>query len=206
MKLKNKRLIITAILFFIIINTTYYWEGKLGLFAMLTLLISGITWMVLAFALVREVYFAFAKKTDIKHRLTNIIILFIVLFLTWLKPDGIIDFDKLSGNDVLITQREGGGNCKTILKLKDNYTFTERSICFGVSEVKGKYYLKNDTIYFENEEAGIFKSEFYEFAVVRTDKSYQELILYTSRNDTIGLWLPVIKNEEGKLKNKEDNR
>lgn len=209
--MKNKGLLITTIIFFLIVNTTYYWEGKLGLFAFPTFLILVIFFLGLGFALIRQIYFLIKEKFADKTRLINIGLLTIVLTLTFLKPFGLIDFDKLEGDNILIAEREGAANCMTTLKLKDNFTFSERSVCFGVTEIKGNYRLQNDTIYFDNVSLGRHENEFYQFAVVEQSKfnndgKHFDLKRYKSLTDTIGHELWITKNELNKLKNKKPNR
>lgn len=208
--MKNKGLIITTIIFFLTVNTTYYWEGKLGLFAFPAFLILVVIYLGLGLALIRQIYFAVKEKFADKTRLINIGLLTIVLTLTFLKPFGLIDFDKIEGDNILIAEREGAANCMTTLKLKDNFTFSERSVCFGVTEIKGNYHLQNDTIYFDNVSLGRHENEFYQFAVVEQSKfnkdgKHFDLKLY-KLTDTIGHELRITKNELNKLKNKKPNR
>lgn len=206
MILKNKGLLITTIIFFLIVNTTYYWEGKLGLFAFPVFLLLAAVYLGLVVALIRQIYFLIKEKIKVKTRLISIGLLTVVLILTFLKPFGLIDFDKLEGEDVLVAQREGAANCNTTLKLKDDFTFIERTVCFGVTEIKGEYRLQNDTIYFDNVSFGRQESDFYMFAVVQPSKFSNsgkqfDLIRYQNFQDTIGHTLWVTKNEIHKLKN-----
>jgi len=209
--LKNKGLIITAIIFFLIVNTTYYWEGKLGLFAFPAFLILVIIYFGLVIALLRQLNFVIIEKFKYKSRLLNIGLLILVLTLTFFKPFGLINFDKLEGDNILIAEREGAANCMTTLILKDDYTFKERNVCFGVTEINGKYHLQNDTIYFEKIEYGRHENDFYNFAVIQpskyaNDKKYFDLIRYKNLTDTVGHELTITKNELNKLKNKKPNR
>ena len=112
------------------VNTTYYWEGKLGLFAFPAFLILAVIYLGLGVVLIRQIYFLVKEKFTDKTRLINIGLLAIVLTLTFLRPFGLIDFDKLEGDNILIAEREGAANCMTTLKLKDNFTFSERSVCW----------------------------------------------------------------------------
>lgn len=209
--MKNKGLLITTIFFFLIVNTTYYWEGKLGLFAFPAFLILVIIFFRLGIALIRQIYFLVKEKFADKKRLINIGLLTLALTLTFLKPFGLIDFDKLEGDNVLIAEREGAANCMTTLKLKDNFTFSERSVCFGVTETKGNYHLQNDTIFFDNVSVGRHENEFYKFAVIEPSKfnkdgKHFDLTRYTSLTDTVGHELWITKNDLNKLKNKKPNR
>ena len=209
--MKNKGLLITTIIFFLTVNTTYYWEGKLGLFAFPAFLVLVAIYFGLAIALIRQLYLAVREKLVDKSRLLLIGLLTIVLALTFIKPFGLINFDKLEGDNILIAEREGAANCMTTLKLKDDFTFRERNVCFGVTEIKGNYHLQNDTIYFDNVSVGRHENEFYKFAVVKpsefdNSKILGDLIRYKDLTDTIGHKLWITKNELNKLKNKKPNR
>jgi len=157
----------------------------------------------LAIALLRHIFIAAKEKLTDKHRLLTIGLLAAVLCLTYLFPFGIINFDRLSGNDLLVAQREGAANCMTTFKLKDNNTFTERSVCFGVTESKGNYKILRDTIFFENVEIGRHEDGFYKFAVIRpskfnTDSNRFDLVRFKGVGDTTGHELWIIKNELSK--------
>ncbi|MVZ65372.1 hypothetical protein GQF61_05855 [Sphingobacterium sp. DK4209] len=111
--MKNKGLLLTIIIFFLIVNTTYYWEGKLGFFAFPAFLILVIIFLGLGVALTRQIYFLIKEKFTDKKRIIIIGLLTLVLLLTFKKPFGLIDFDKLEGGNVLIAKREGSANCMT---------------------------------------------------------------------------------------------
>lgn len=156
--------------------------------------------------MLRQIYFLIKEKFKDKTRLLSIGLLTAVLTLIFFRPFGLIDFDQLEGDNILIAEREGAANCMTIIKLKDDFTFRERSVCFGVTEIKGEYHLQNDTIYFDNIELGRHENEFYKFAVIKpskfnTDGKHFDLILYNNLTDTVGQELRITKNELNKLKN-----
>jgi hypothetical protein len=209
--LKNRGLLITTIIFFLTVNTTYYWEGKLGLFAFPVFLILVIIYFGLAIAFIRQIYFGIREKLKDKSRLLIILLLTLVLTLTFFKPFGLINFDELEGENVLVAEREGAANCMTTLKLKDNFTFRERNVCFGVTEIKGNYHLQNDTIYFDNVSVGRHENEFYKFAVIKPSKfnkdgKHFDLTRYKSLTDTVGHELWITKNDLNKLNDKKPNR
>jgi hypothetical protein len=198
--MKQKGLLITTLLFFLIINTNYFWEGKLGLFAFPTFFILVIVYLVLGILLLRQLIFSYKEKFRDRQRLIIIGVMIVVLTVTLLKPDGLINFDKLQGKDLLIAEREGAANCMTILKLKENNTFIARSVCFGVSEIKGDYEQKEDTIYFKNVGFVRHESGYYKFAVIKNYdtkkmKYIGDIIMYKSFSDTTGLDFWITKNE-----------
>jgi len=193
------------------VNTTYYWEGKLGIFAIPTFLFLVIVYLGLLIAFLRQLYLTIREKFKEKQRFVLIALLTVVLILTFYKPYGLIDFDRIEGNDLLIAEREGAANCLTTLKLKDDFTFREKTGCFGVYENKGKYRLVNDTIFFDNVTLSRHENEYYKFALIRPskfnkDNNHFDIVLYKSQNDTIGHELWIRKNELYKLKNEKPTR
>jgi hypothetical protein len=109
--MKQKVLIIVTALFFLIVNTTYFWEGKLGFYAMpMSLFLVGY-YVVLAGIFFQQSIYLVRERFRNRRRSIITACLLMVLALTFLQPAGIIDFDKLSGKDVLIAQQEGVANC-----------------------------------------------------------------------------------------------
>lgn len=170
-------MLIMTILFFLAVNTSYFWEGKLGLIAFPAFTILFVCYIILLIVLIRQLYFFIKEHPKQKERLLLIGLLIIVLTTSFFKPTGLIDFDKWEGDDVLVAGREGVANCYTYFKLKDDYTFKEKSICFGISEVKGTYRLVNDTIYFEKVQLGRTDESYPSFAVIKPTESNQNEIL-----------------------------
>jgi len=194
-----------------LVNTTYYWESKLGLYAIPTFLLLVVVYIGLGIVLVRQTYFLIKEKFVDKQRFLKVGLLTIVLVLTFYKPYGLIEFDILEGDDLLIAEREGSANCLTTLKLKDDYTFRERIGCFGVSEIKGTFRVANDTIYFDNIQLGRHEKNFYKFAVIKptkfdNPKILGDLMRYKDLTDTVGHFLWITKNDLSKLKDKKPNR
>ena len=139
----------------------------------------------------------FKENFSNRNRNWTIGIMAIGLGLVILKPSGMINFDKLEGEDVFIAQREGAANCTTTLKLKQNHQFKERNVCFGVSEVRGNYEIKNDTIFFSDLNVPSGDEAYYKFGILKTSKYRNEKALFRYRNhsDTIGHELWITKNE-----------
>jgi hypothetical protein len=126
-----------------------------------------------------------------------------MLIIFW-KPNGLLDFDRLEGKNILIALSEGSANCRTLLTLKENGKFRERTTCFGIEDIKGQYEIRNDTIFFTRISFNFHQKGYYNFAVIkpysqrRGDPS-TNLVLYINKEDTSGFWLPIKKNELGKL-------
>ncbi|MCU0451012.1 MAG: hypothetical protein MUC97_14430 [Bernardetiaceae bacterium] len=198
--MKHKGLYIATIIFFLLVNTTYYWEGKMGMFAMVTFLLLILYYLVLTILLLGQTFFAIREKLKNRTRLFLIGIMTTVLGLSFIYPGGLINFDKLESVSVFIAQREGVANYMTTLKLRADQTFIERNVCFGVSETTGTYNIKGDTIYFEKVSLGRHENKFYKFAVIKkretkSEKYLGDLVRYKDYSDTTGIALWIIKNE-----------
>jgi len=198
--MKNKILLLITFILFLIVNTAFFWEGKLGSFAMILSVILVIVYGVLTISLLYQIYLAILEKLKNKQRLISISIVAVVLVLIYFKPDGIIDFEKFQGNDLLIAEREGAANCYTTLKLKEDSKFVEKSICFGISEVTGKYSIKGDSIFFSDVQLGRDGSEYYQFAVIKQSTSENKKIIgelkrFMNYSDTLPHELWITKNE-----------
>ena len=106
----------------------------------------------------------------------------ILLFSIYLKPSGLINFEKYEGKDLLIAYRKGGGNCNTYFRLKENNRFTERSRCFAVTSIKGTYKIKGDTIFFDNIEQW-FEEDYYKYAIIDRSDPSQNGLLFRYHNE-----------------------
>ena len=195
--MKNNGLIITTIVFLLIVNLNPFWEGKMGIWAFPIFIFLAIVFLVLAIISLIQIGKGFKEKFSNRNRNWTIGIMVISLGLIFLKPSGIINFDRLEGEDLFIALREGAANCMTTFKLKPNNKFKERSVCFGVSEASGNYEIKNDTIFFSDVSVPKGDEEYYEFGILKKSKYRDEkaLFRYRSRSDTIGNELWITKNE-----------
>lgn len=193
--MKNKLLFTAALLFFISVNTKYFWEGKLGNKAFPVFMLQFVIYALLTSGLFRQLYLLLKEKGGKKSRLLLILFLFFVLAGSFLRPMGLINFDAFEGKDVLIANRQGAANCNTNFKLKDNFTFKEKTYCFGIEEFKGKYRLKNDSIFFTSLEPASIN--YFSFAVIKKAAAIDEpatLLFYRKGNDTVQQTLFVKKN------------
>ncbi|WP_299531208.1 hypothetical protein [Ulvibacterium sp.] len=197
--MKRKKLLLATIIFFLLINTTYFWIGETGILAMFIFILLFVSFLILAVVLIGQVYFLIKEEFKDGNRIWTVGILFFVLGSAAFFPTGIMDFEKLESESLLVAEREGTANCTTTLKLKKNKKFIEENICFGISETKGTYRIVNDTIYFENVSLGPHESEFYEFATITKEKDFGnysgEILRFRNSSDTTGVALWILKNE-----------
>lgn len=199
-KMKDFWLLITAILFFIVISTNNFWEGLLGLWTYPAFILLGIIYLILLIYFIRQFVIAAKNKFADKHRVLILSVLLFVLSIVMIKPYGMINFDNLMGKDLLIAQQEGAANSTTTIKLKKSGRFLMRYISFGVTDVRGKYSIENDTIYFDYGKNQQQRTNYYEFAVISDQKKPSDqyigtIKMYISKTDTIGYPLRIIKNE-----------
>lgn len=199
MRWKNNVLLIIAVIFFLVINTAYYWDTKVSSMLLPIYLLLAAIYLALVIVFVRQVFLAAIEKLSDKSRLITIGLLGIILVAVLIKPHGIIDFVRLEGKDRLVAYIEGVASCATTLKLKDNFTFKYRNVCFGVSEARGTYNIANDTIYFRQDGQRQQEAMKYTFAVVekleRDAENKYALKLFKNKSDTVGFSFTIGKNE-----------
>ena len=197
--MKHKTLLFITFIFFLLLNTTYYWEPMLGGWAMLSTVILLLAFIFLAIALCYQIFLAIRKGGD-KSRLILISILILVLSTTALRPGGIINFEKLEDKDLLIAGREGVANCFTILKLKENGTFYIRESCFGVDKNTGTYNINKDTVRFKFD-SNLRNNKSFAFGIIKLDHNHKgktlgQIDFYKALNDSIAAnTLYITKND-----------
>lgn len=202
--MKQNSEIIFTIIFFLLLNTAYFWEGKLGFFSLVSFLILGLYWLFLVFLLFSHLLSAWKEKLLTQKRIFTIVLLVFVLTTSFLFPQGLIPFYKLeSDNSLLIAQQEGVANCRTTLNLTTNGRFIKRNLCFGLSETTGDYRVAGDTIYFENVSNGRDQADFYDFAVIERDTTHNttrsSLILFHKDSDQLGYPMTIEKDKLSKM-------
>ncbi|WPV00905.1 hypothetical protein SNE26_03885 [Mucilaginibacter sp. cycad4] len=191
---RNKTLLPGALILFVLINTSYYWEGMLGGWNMLLFPVCVLTLLVLFVSLLVQFYRIIRNRFKNRSVVWTTGIAALLLSLIVWQPYGIINFESLEDKDVLIAFNEGVANCTTTLKLKENKTFYIRSVCFGIDKEGGTYTLNNDTIKLN---FSSYRPK-YKFAVFKKrDKEkvlFYDLYLYQSAGDTLPYPLAIKKN------------
>lgn len=195
-KIKYKILIGISIIFFLFVNTTYFWETPLGAWAIPIFLIELGLYAGLMVALLWLLYKVVVQTPGRRQRLIAISIITSVLLLVYYRPQGLIDFTKYEAADVLIAAQEGTANCRTTLRLKADHTFKERSVCFGIEETTGTYRIQNGTIYFSNIYQNNPESKQHAFALIRPSKyaaTPMSVVYLKHAKDSIGYELGITK-------------
>lgn len=194
----SKILLAITIVFFMIVNTSYFWEmylppgGNVVLF--MFLFFFSIFWViVLLFQLVDGI----REKFKDRRRIWVIGIMSLALGLIAFRPGGLINFEQFEEEALFFASREGVANCKTAFKLLPENQFKEREVCFGVSVIRGQYEYRNDTLFFQKIAAPKTVKDFYEFAVIQEAEYSDNKVLrfYKNHQDTIGYELWISKNE-----------
>jgi hypothetical protein len=195
--MKSKLLIAVIIIYFLIINTSYFWETHIGVYLILIDFLLFLIFIVLVITLFFQFYDSIRERFKDKSRILISLVLLICLILIAYKPGGIIDFEKFEGKVLLIARYEGVANCTTTLKLKSKGNFTDICICFGIQKAKGLYTLKNDTIWLTDP---LNYGNTQRFAVLRKSKSYNKskypetLMVYQNQTDTLPMKMNVVFN------------
>jgi hypothetical protein len=75
----------------------------------------------------------------------------------------------------------------------------ERIICFGITESKGRYHMKGDSIFFHSVASGRNNGNFYKYAVlkrpaVKSKSNLGILECYEHLTDTLGLPMAIVEN------------
>ena len=169
--MKNKQVIALAIIFFVLLNTTYYWTGICAFF--FGLVCMSLYFLVLFLALLVQVWDTLKEKGSNKFRFVNVAVLTAVIVLSYMFPNGLIDFDRLEGKDVLIATLRGTANCTTTLQLKSNDRFKFSSFCFGADRIKGKYSIKQDTVFFNYDKRGDHHFTHWSFGVIEQREKFK---------------------------------
>lgn len=202
-KSRFRFLIILSLAFILVANTTYFWEPEIESWGLLAIPLLGIFYIIIAAFFVRNLILLFKDKFRDRLRVLASAILFTALFLTLLRS-AFIDFDELAGKNLLIASRTNLLDCRTVLKLKDNNTFVEEDQCWGVSQVKGTWKMKGDTIVFTRVQPNRRSDKYYMYAVIgkadrQNDGLVQDiiggLVLYKDNQDTTGYKLWITKND-----------
>lgn len=182
-----------AFLFFIVVNTSYLWEVYLGFFGIIVFGLLMVGMVVFAILLLFHTFRLVQEKGAKFKRLLLVVFLSFVLFSTYHRPGGLIDFNQFEGKDVYEAHREGGGNCQMRLRLKETGKFIYKTHCFSVDEHRGYYEVRKDTVFFKTKE-GEFIDDFYQFGVIR-----KHIRSNGGEGSTVHLYNK--KNVENKFKN-----
>lgn len=145
--MRISKTLIATILIFVIINTQNYWIAKIGFLLLPISLILLVGCFVIFLILVNAVKILHSNKKStgeiIQWILSILLLASIIAF-----PKGIVE--KQYAPTKIKAFKEGVGGCGNTLYLREDSTFLDRSVCFGIQEIEGRYRISNDTIYFNS--------------------------------------------------------
>ncbi len=200
--MKSKALFISTIIFFLLVNTRYFWDPWLDWAGMFLFGFLLIAYCLLALALLVQIIFSWSEKFKNKRRVALIFIMIFVLGSTLWKPMGVVDFESFESKDMLVAYSgKHTANCTQTIKLKIDKSYKIESICFGIHKETGTYTFKSDTVKFHvTRSYSSGGNEEYAFGVIKRSKdqnvnSFSTLGLYRTKNDSHFNFLTIIKDE-----------
>ena len=108
--------------------------------------------IVLLVRLIKKVY-RLIKGTDrTKQNVVECLVMAASLGLIVAYPSGIVRFPNVGAPIKLKAFHEAAGGCGNTLYLREDGSFVERSVCFGIFDRKGTYRISHDTIYFSSDD------------------------------------------------------
>ncbi|GAA4461107.1 hypothetical protein GCM10023093_05160 [Nemorincola caseinilytica] len=161
-----------AVVLFLLVNTFYFWQGAASFFMFLFMFL---LFVVLSVLLVAQVGKAIIERFGDRRRLLTVAILCIVLGSAVYAPLGLINYDALQGDDMLVAEREGVAGCLTRLRLKTNGKYLKTVGCFGVTRHKGNYTIVHDTIFFDK--GATHDKMMHDLAIVRRDTIFGDTLM-----------------------------
>ena len=150
--MKLSKPLIFSILLFLAVTTQFLWAKKVWVFILYALGAYSLLFIcvvALFVCFVRKVY-RLIKGTDrTKQNGIECLVMAATLCLIVAYPLGIVRGPQEEEVPTKFKAfHEGGGGCGSTLYFREDGSFVDRSVCFGIEEKKGSYRISNDTIYF----------------------------------------------------------
>jgi len=171
--MKNRSIIIVAILFFLLLNTSLLWEKLPGFWDMGITAVLIIGFLSLMVILLVQIVLIIIDRFKNKKKNISTAILASVIFLSILFPYGIVDSATFEEPNVIYAQYEGVANCTETLKIKKSGRFKHTSICFGVDEYAGTYKINGDTLKLQYEGKAPLQSKL-AYGIIKLDSIISE--------------------------------
>ena len=168
--MKLSKTLIFAIILVVVVNTQFLWEGELGFLTFLIDFILFVCVVVLFVLFVKKGYKLVREKVrnrrDVvelvayirvrgllpvnwnRRDVVELVAIFGILCIIAVWPYGIIQRTDIESPAIMKASRRGVAGSSYALYLKEDGTFRDRQICFGVYDETGTYRISNDTIYF----------------------------------------------------------
>ena len=193
----TKSIYIIFFLFFTLDQTQYYWEHNVGIIGFMFSMYKLYILILLASLIVYQIVKLGKPENRIKSRILSILCGAVVIYLSYTKPQGLINFQQFEPNIVLEAKKRAGGNCNTTIKLFEDNSFKEIDRCFGSSIKRGKWKFERDTFIISEYVNGKSINEYYYKAIIKKSSKYsqsQSLIRFNNKSDTIGTRMKILIN------------
>jgi len=200
--IKYRQEIVITVVLFLIVYTSYYWAGLIHFFALILYFINRLVFLILLIVLIFHIVKAFKENFAKFDR--NMFVLIMSVFLVLIAVKLSVKSDKMSynlfhGKDILLAKYRSVEGCEKTIRLKPNNRFKFTFQCFMTFDTRGKYELRNDTIYFSDLMLRNGGNAYYKYAVFvkssEDDDNDEYLYFYRSFNESYPDKLKVIKNE-----------
>lgn len=166
-------------LYFIIIQTSYFWLGLIGPFALPVLFILFLLFLVLIVQWFKIVIHLTSEKWLVKRHLSHLLILGSLILLVGFAPKGLIDFEKMEPEPLFTAVCSGNAGCTSYLKIINQKDFHYKQVCFGMFERSGEYSAHGDTIFFNDRELA-----YAVYLPKEGDSTNRRLMVYYQKEDS----------------------
>ncbi|WP_125185425.1 hypothetical protein [Botryobacter ruber] len=144
--MKNKSIIISSILFFLLFNTSFLWQKLPGLWDLGIIAVLVIAFLALAVVLLVQFTLLIFGKFKSKKKNISTAVLAFVLLITVIFPFGVYNPNHFEEPNLIFARLESTANCTSSLKIRKENRFSYTSVCFGFDDYNGTYEIVGDTI------------------------------------------------------------
>lgn len=172
--MKNNKLLISAILFFMLVNSLWLIDSFIGPWSIVVFLLMAVAYCALGLGLFFLVIDLAGSRFGAKKEVATFMVVVFVMVYTFIFPAGVLPyfawlFNDGSSKNLLVASLEGTANCRETFYLIDDKRFAEEVTCFSSNKVHGNYTKRNDTLFFEVTEPGRANDPYFQFAVFKND-------------------------------------
>ena len=146
--MKLSKTLIFTILLLLAINTQFLWEGKLGILCFPVFILLFLCVVVLSVLFVIRGYKLVRGKARSRRDVVEFVAILGILCIIAVWPRGIVQWTDIESPAIVKAFHRGVAGSGSALYLKEDGTFRDRQVCFGVYDETGTYRISNDTIYF----------------------------------------------------------
>lgn len=145
----QKKISILILMFIGIWFFQYFLSYIQGAIPLLSILLGLFLWLSLLLTAIGQMIILLLEQRKHYRRLFFITIIIFANSISFINPQGIVDWESYEGENLLVAKREGTVGCQEIIKLRRGNRFKYSNICFGTQFLQGNYQLKEDTLWLE---------------------------------------------------------